>query len=129
MKHGEIRDHHYEDESGQRAAISGPVVALHSVCETYCAGCKQWIRTEGVMGALKFMAEHDAHRPKLTYAVKFRIAASERGVGRERSIFQEVVDTKKESSNMSAALAGAALLLDSEGFDHWSLLGIAKVTS
>ena len=59
--HGEQRDHHYEDEVGQTAHIfSGS--AIQSVCERYCAGCKMWIKSEGVVGNLRFMAEHGDHK-------------------------------------------------------------------
>ena len=59
-KHRDIRDHHYEDESGQRVHVFG-AGAVQTVCETYCAGCKTWVKTEGVVGALKFMADHGEH--------------------------------------------------------------------
>jgi len=59
-KHGSTRDHHYEDEKGQSVHVFG-AAAVQSVCETYCAGCQKWVRTPGVVGPLKFMAEHGDH--------------------------------------------------------------------
>jgi hypothetical protein len=56
-KHGTVHDHHYENEAGQRVHVFGGG-ALQSVCHKYCAGCKKWIRVEGVMGNLRFMADH-----------------------------------------------------------------------
>ncbi len=60
-QHGDSREHHYEDEAGNRVHVFG-AGAVHSVCENYCAGCKTWVRVEGVTGALKFMAEHGDHK-------------------------------------------------------------------
>ncbi len=59
-KHGETRDHHYEDDAGKRVHVFGSA-AVQSVCERYCAGCKKWVTAEGVVGNLRFMAEHGEH--------------------------------------------------------------------
>jgi hypothetical protein len=61
-KHGEMRDFHYEDEKGTRTHVFGGSGFLQSVNEKYCAGCKKWVRAEGVIGELKFMAEHGDHK-------------------------------------------------------------------
>jgi len=53
-KHKQIKHHGYKtkvDENGMSAHT-------YSVTETYCGYCKQWIKTDGVFGPLKFMAEH-----------------------------------------------------------------------
>lgn len=59
-RHGESREHHFEDERGNHVHVFA-VAAVQSVCETYCAGCNEWLKTEGVVGQLRFMAEHGDH--------------------------------------------------------------------
>jgi len=49
MKHGEVRAHGIKEE---------PDGYAQSISETWCAHCKRWIRTDGVVGPLTFMAKH-----------------------------------------------------------------------
>jgi hypothetical protein len=67
-KHGEVRHHGlrrvdgkettYEDKQG-RLVYRGPTLpVVESVTETYCTHCKTWVQTNGIMGPLKYMAEH-----------------------------------------------------------------------
>lgn len=60
-RHGEQRDHHYEDDAGNRVHVFG-AASVQSVSERYCAGCKTWVKAEGVVGELRFMAEHGDHK-------------------------------------------------------------------
>lgn len=59
-KHGESRDHHYEDDHGNRVHVLC-AFACQSVQERYCVGCDKWVKAEGVVGELRFMAEHGDH--------------------------------------------------------------------
>lgn len=59
-KHGEMRDHHYESADGDRVHVFNPT-CVKSVSERWCASCHTWVRAEGVVGELKFMAEHGDH--------------------------------------------------------------------
>jgi hypothetical protein len=68
-KHGATRHHGYKTIDGKpvemldartgQVVYSGPSSSTTvSVSETYCGHCKAWIQTNGVLGPLKFMAEH-----------------------------------------------------------------------
>lgn len=66
-RHGETRRHGLVTTLGGPAdfvlpdgsALDVPAGwVTESVCETYCAHCKQWVATNGVHGALVFMARH-----------------------------------------------------------------------
>lgn len=68
-KHGEERNRRtvtlngksveYRTPDGQ-VAYQGPVVSTtFTVAERYCARCKAWIETKGILGRLFFMTEHD----------------------------------------------------------------------
>lgn len=59
-QHGDTRDHHYGNEKGERTHVFDPAT-VQSAQERYCAGCAKWIRTEGVVGELRFMADHGDH--------------------------------------------------------------------
>lgn len=58
--HGTERDRHYAYADGTRAQVFDPATT-HLTSEKWCATCKAWVRVEGVVGALKFMIQHDAH--------------------------------------------------------------------
>lgn len=69
--HGDIRGHRYETEvsDGQvlRHAVTGERIGTMSTCaltvtvsERYCRRCG-WSEVRGVMGALRWHAEHDGH--------------------------------------------------------------------
>ncbi len=59
-RHRDQRDHHYEDVAGERVHVFG-AGGVVSVCERYCAGCDVWLAERGVLGALRFMADHGGH--------------------------------------------------------------------
>jgi hypothetical protein len=71
-KHGTERERRIEVEPSAEIALVDPMsgepvyvgpgswVAL-SFSERWCESCDRWIEVLGVLGALRFMAEHDKH--------------------------------------------------------------------
>jgi hypothetical protein len=69
-KHGDERNHHAEVKHGEpvtyRDARTGEVIyqgpvssSSCTVHERYCGHCETWVRVAGVLGFIKFCAEHD----------------------------------------------------------------------
>lgn len=68
-KHGQIKHHGYKTTFSETGFSAHTV----SVVETYCSHCKEWVRTDGVLGPLTFMARHrdgDCQKPCLNYEPK-----------------------------------------------------------
>lgn len=69
-KHGEKRGFGVErvvgkevsftDVKGQEVYRGAGSSLFQTTSETYCEHCRRWIQTNGVMGPLKFMADHDS---------------------------------------------------------------------
>ena len=67
MKHGEEKGHRQQTESfapkdwttldGQPVQVPGCTLT-QSVCEKWCEHCQRWITIRGVMGEIRWMAEH-----------------------------------------------------------------------
>lgn len=60
VKHGKTRMHGMRTESAMGIDNGVPfgTAFTYTTSETYCAHCKRWIETNGVLGPLRFMAFH-----------------------------------------------------------------------
>lgn len=71
-KHGDTRNERTVTEFGHRVelvvpddghavAYAGPACAFaYTIADRYCAHCETWIETTGILGRLRFIAEHDS---------------------------------------------------------------------
>ena len=68
MRHGEIHNHGMQTRHGEsveflgpdgKTVYQGPIASVtETVSETWCDHCKTWVKTNGVLGPIRFMAEH-----------------------------------------------------------------------
>lgn len=55
--HGEVVHYGYKTSINSEPGLM-PIGFMESVTETWCAHCGSWVQTNGVLGPLRFMAEH-----------------------------------------------------------------------
>lgn len=70
MDHGAFRGYrlqtvvapevHYKLEDGTTAYVGPGSSVTFSVFERWCENCSNWITVRGVIGSLRFMADHDS---------------------------------------------------------------------
>lgn len=125
-KHGAIRDHHYVNATGARVHPLNPSMT-QSVRERYCAGCKGWIRVEGVTGEFRYMADHKEHEVMSTAKFNVLVRIESSSGSYERTVAVDVAASGHIGGSEALAISAAVMQLDAEGIEHVTVIKATKV--